>query len=292
MRGFVLVVLVGCHGGAPHSTLATLRPACPPTAFWDGTACKPRGDGAAKIAAGKAALAKQDVDEAKVALDAADKGGGPLDHDAIVTLWEQRGIAAAYADDDKAAISAFDMMLALEPNHLLSYTLSPKATFVFQRVREDKTRVAPAVDIDLPHGQKVGEPVPLELDVVADPKKFLHRATVFVRTRGERDWRAADLPLTAKDKKLVLPPVDAHQPVSLEVYLRAYDDRGNEVLTWADPQRPREIPLRYDPPPPWYERKEFLIPAGLAALIGVGVTVYALTLSPPDKIGGPVTVAK
>ena len=38
------------------------------------------------------------------------------------------------------------------------------------------------------------------------------------------------------------------KPVSLELYLRAYDDRGNEVLTWADPTRPREIPLRYDPP--------------------------------------------
>src|SRR5882724_9953516 len=102
----LLVVLAACHGGAQQGTLAQLRTACTAEQYWTGTTCKPRGDGAQKIAAGKAALAKQDVDEAKAALDAADQGG-PLDHAAHVTLWEQRGIAAAYADDTKTASTAF-----------------------------------------------------------------------------------------------------------------------------------------------------------------------------------------
>jgi hypothetical protein len=291
MAAGLIAALASCHGETSHSTLAVLRTACADHQYWDGTACRPRGDGAARVAAGKQALAKLDVDVARKALDAADRGG-PLDHDANVTLWEQRGIAAAYVDDERAAGSAFDMMLALDPGHFLSYTLSPKATFVFEKVRNDsKVRGVPALDVNWPHGQRVGDPVPLDLEVVADPKRFLHRATVFVRTRGETGWRAADVALArASDHHILLPPVDATRPVSLELYLRAYDDRGNEVLTWADPVRPREIPLRYDPPTPWYRRTWFYAAAGGVLAAAVGVTVYELTLAPPDKVAGGVAV--
>ena len=83
----------------------------------------------------------------------------------------------------------------------------------------------------------------------------------------------------------------AEKSVSLELYLRAYDDRGNEVLTWADPTRPREIPLRYDPPVPWYRRGWFYAAVGTALAAGVGITVYELTLKPPDKINAGAMVA-
>jgi hypothetical protein len=292
MRSLVAVaVLTGCHGGTNHGTLAALRPACADAEYWDGTACRPRGDAAAKVAAGKQALAKLDVDVAKVALEAADQGG-PLDHDANVTLWEQRGIAAAYLNDERAARAAFDMLLALDPSHFLSYTLSPKATFVFEKVRNDtKARGVPALDVNWPHGQRVGEPVPIDLDVVADPKQFLHRATVFVRTHGETRWRSADVALaSAADHHILLPPVEAQKPVSLELYLRAYDERGNEVLTWADAARPREIPLRYDPPTPWYRNTWFYAVVGTVVAASVGFTVYELTLAPPDHVSGSVSV--
>lgn len=292
MRSLVaLTVLVGCHGGTSHTTLVSLRPACSDAEFWDGAACKPRGDAAARVAAGKQALAKLDVDVAKVALDAADQGG-PLDHDSNVTLWEQRGIAAAYVNDERTASAAFDMLLALDPSHFLSYTLSPKATFVFEKVRNDtRARGVPALDVNWPHGQRVGDPVPIDLEVVADPKLFLRRATVFVRTRGEPAWRAADVALaSAADRRILLPPVDAQKPVSLELYLRAYDERGNEVLTWADAARPREIPLRYDPPTPWYRRTWFYAAAGTFVAASVGLTVYELTIKPPDKVSGSVSV--
>ncbi len=292
MRSLVAVaVLAGCHGEANHTTLVTLRRACADAEYWDGAACKPRGDAAAKVAAGKLALAKLDVDVAKVALEAADHGG-PLDHDSNVTLWEQRGIAAAYVNDERSASAAFDMLLALDPSHFLSYTLSPKATFVFEKVRNDtRARGVPALDVNWPHGQRVGDPVPIDLDVVADPKQFLRRATVFVRARGEPAWRAADVTLaSATERRILLPPVEAQQPVSLELYLRAYDDRGNEVLTWADPARPREIPLRYDPPTPWYRQTWFYAAVGTVVAASVGLTVYELTLAPPDKVSGSVSV--
>jgi hypothetical protein len=296
MRSLVLVVvLAGCHGASGRGTLVALRSACPDAEYWDGAACKPRGDAAARVAAGKQALARLDVDVARTALDGADRGG-PLDHETNVTLWEQRGIAAAYVDDERTASAAFDMLLALDPGHFLSYTLSPKATFVFEKVRnETRARGMPALDVSWPHGQRVGEPVPIDLEIVADPKLFLRRATVFVRTRGEPTWRAADVPLIAPpggspERRVLLPPIEAARPVSIELYLRAYDDRGNEVLTWADPGRPREIPLRYDPPTPWYRRAWFYAALGTVVAAGVGITVYELTLEPPDKVAGSVSV--
>lgn len=285
----VTVALAGCPGSGSRGVPLALRPACDAGQYWDGSACKPRGEGAQKIAAGKAALAKLDVEEARLALDAAGQGG-PLDHAANVTLWEQRGIAAAYVDDEPTATSAFDMLLALDPSHFLSYTLSPKATFVFEKVRNQmRSRGAPALDINWQSGQKVGEPVPLEVEVLADPKQFLRTATVFVRTRGEPSWRAADLALS-ESKRVVLPPITATKPVSLELYLRAYDAAGNEVLAWADPARPREIPLRYDPPTPWYRSGWTYAIGGTALAIGTGIIVYALTIAPPDEVGGMTVV--
>ena len=290
MRWLPLIALAGCAAStSTRGAVATLRPACGDGAIWDGHACK-HGEAAHDLETATAALAKLQVDDAKAALDAAEKAG-PLDHPQHVTLWEQRGIAAAYVDDEKSASAAFDMLLALDPGHFLSYTLSPKATFVFEKERARKDRVAPELDVSWPRGGRVGDPVPLDVEVLADPKGFLHRATVFVRTRGDRSWRAADLPLAAKgDEHLVLPPIDANKPVSLELYAKAYDDHGNEVLVWADPARPREIPLRYDPPAPWYKTWWGIGLLSTAGAIAAGATVYELTIAPPDKIGGTVTL--
>lgn len=290
MKGIALVVLLGaCHSASSRGTPLALRDACAPPndTYWDGSACKPRGEGGAKIAAGKTALANQDVDAAKVALDAA-ASAGPLDHESNITLWEQRGIAAAYVDDEPGAAAAFDMLLALDPGHILSYRLSPKATFVFERVR-DQTKQGAEIDVNWQFGQKVGDPVPLDLEVVADPKAFVKRATVFVRTRGDATWRAADLAVTGRSKRVVLPAIRATKPVSLELYVRGYDDKGNEVLSWADATKPREIPLRYDPPTPWY-RKWWVITIASGVLVGgtAGI-VYLATREPPDTVSANVS---
>jgi hypothetical protein len=95
---------------------------------------------------------------------------------------------------------------------------------------------------------------------------------------------------SAADRRILLPAVEAQKPVSLELYLRAYDDRGNEVLTWANAARPREIPLRYDPPTPWYRRVWFYAAVGTFVAASVGVAVYELTIAPPDKVSGNVSV--
>lgn len=289
MRGALLLLLAGaCHsGGSVARSPVALRPACTEKEFWDGTGCKPRGDAPARLAESKAALDEQNVDAASSALDAAAKAG-PLDHDQNITLWEQRGIAASFADDDARARSAFEMLLALDPGHFLSYQLSTKATFRFEKVRNAKTAGPPAIDVDWAFGQKVGAPVKIDVSVLADPMRFLHRATLFVRTRGEPSWRAADVPIATAEKEhhLVLPPIRAEKAVSLELYLKAYDDRGNEVLTWAAPTRPREIPLRYDPPRPWWQKWWVITIAGTVAVAGTAGIVYAVTREPPSTVDG------
>ncbi len=285
----VLVLIAACGGSTgPRDTVSALRPACGDGQYWSKGACVKAGDAPAKLAAGKQALDALKVDDAKAALDAAE-AAGPLDREHNVALWEQRGIAAAYVDDEASATAAFDMLLALDPGHFLSYTLSPKATFVFEKVRSAH-HAAPELDVNWPHGGKVGDPLPVDIEVLADPKQFLRRATLFVRTRGETSWRAADLALGKGEQRVVLPGIDAKKPLSLEVYLRAYDDRGNEVLTWADPVRPREIALRYEPPLPWYRNWKILAPIVVGALAAASVTVYELTLAPPDKVMGSVIV--
>ncbi len=288
------LALAACRAG-PASPTLPLRDACGAGQHWDGAACRARGPAAAMIARGKEALSRDaDVEAAKLALDAAERDGGPRDHEANVLLWQQRGIAAAYVDDDAAAAAAFDMLLALDPSHILSYRLSTKATFVFEDVRRRiEQRGAPAIDVRWRLGQKVGERIPLDVEVVADPRQFLRRATLFVRTRGEPRWRAADLALPAggdRQARLELPAVQATRPVSLELYLRAYDDRGNEVLAWAGPDQPREIPLRYDPPPRWYRRPWVWITGGSVIVAATAAVVYALVAEPPDRVPGSVTV--
>lgn len=279
-----MVVLAGCaSSGGPRGTHVTLRDACTGATYWNGRACAPAGDAPKQLEVGAQAIAAQDPDAIKAAVDAAEKAG-PLDYDSNIKLWEERGIGLAYGDDDRGAKSSFDMMLALDPKHVLSYRLSPKATLVFEEVRK-AAAPAPALDVTWARGQKVGDPVPIDIEVIADPKRFLDRATLFVRSRGESHWHATDLAL-AKDRTIVLPAISATAPVSLELYLRAYDAHDNEVLTWADPQHPRELALRYEAPTPWYRKWWVWAIGGSAVALATGITVYELTLSPPETVGG------
>lgn len=279
----VALGLVACGGASQVSGSAVaLRPGCP------AAGCPVTGDGPARLAASQKALTEFNLDVVKAELDAA--AALPLDHKSYATLWEQRGIAAAYAEDEKAASAAFDMLLALDPRHLLSYTISPKATFVFEKVR-DQDRIEPAIDVNWPRDLKVGSEVPLQIEVVADPKSFLKRGSLYMRERGSADWRAADFTLEAgKPTQLRLPGLDKKSPAAVELYLQAFDDKGNTVLTWADPKRPREIPMRYEPPTPWFRKWWVWAAAGTVVAGATGAIVYQTTLEPPARVGGTIDV--
>jgi hypothetical protein len=284
------IALVACSGGTASRRPSAFRDACTDGEYWSGNACAKRTEVATKLAASKEALDVPEIETATTAL-AAVRAAGPLAHDANISLWEQLGIAAAFVDKIEDARAAFTQLLALDPGHFLSYELSPKATRIFEQVRnEQRERGAPAVDVNWANGQRVGTPIPIDITVVADPLGFLHAATVFVRTRGETRWRATDVPLGAigSDQHIVLPGVTATKALSLELYMRAYDKAGNEVLGWADASRPREIPLRYDAPQPWWQKWWVITIAGTVAVAGTGAIVYGVTREPPNTARGSI----
>jgi hypothetical protein len=281
---FIAVALSAC-GGSQHSGSLelSLTAGCP------ANGCVAQGEGPKRLQASQKALSEFNLDVVKTELEAA-QASGPLDHPSYVSLWEQKGIAAAYVEDEKTASDAFEMLLALDPRHLLSYTLSPKATFVFEKVRA-QDRTEPSIDVTWPRDLKVGSHVPIEIDVVADPRSFLTSAKLFVRERGGSDWKAADITISAgRTTKITLPGIDKKAASSLELYLQAFDSKGNTVLTWADPKRPREIPMRYEPPTPWTRKWWVWAIAGSVVAASTGAVVYAASVQGPDRVNGSVVV--
>ena len=89
----------------------------------------------------------------------------------------------------------------------------------------------------------------------------------------------------------MLPPVEAAKPVSLELYLRAYDDRGNEVLTWADAGAAARDPAAL-------RSADAVVPqavgvdhaAAARSSSAPAIIVYALTIAPPDHVSGSAVV--
>ncbi len=312
-RVAALALAVGCaHRAAPGRAMS-LRAACAPDARWTDRGCAPW---TAAIADAVVANEARILDDPEAALRALDEvaAQGPFARSTYVRIWRQRGMAhslLAHAAADAArddggadaaaaarrhtdlAMRAFDMLLALDPGHRLEYTQTPQTTFMFQdAIGAAAAQPAPTIDIDWDRDARVGTPVPVAVEVISDPKSFLARATLFVRRRGDRAWRATELalPPAGSYQRFVLPATEASAATALELYARAYDQRGNEVLAWASPERPRELPLRWDPPTRWYRTWWIWAIAGGAVAAGVGVTVYATQWRPSDTVGGGVVV--
>ncbi len=282
--------LAGCASTGAQHAVVTLRPACTTGTYWTGHACAPAGDAPKQLDAGAQAIAAQDVDAIKASVDAAAKAG-PLDYSSNIRLWEERGIGLAYGDDDRGAKTAFDMMLALDPR--------PRAEL--PALAEGDARVREG-----PQGRPHRRPRSTSTGRVARRSAIRYRSTSRwspIRRSSSIARRCTCAPAgrprgtrpTSRSRQLetiVLPPIIADKPVSLELYLRAYDGHDNEVLTWADPQHPREVALRYEPPTPWYRKWWVWALGGSAVALATGVTVYELTIAPPDTVGGTATVAK
>jgi hypothetical protein len=309
MRWVALVVIAaGCAGRAAGGQTATLHAA-------------PVAPGSAEVTAEVAANDARIQEDPGAALGAVEAAAarGPFDRPTYARLWRQRGMAhallayaagaeakddpavadakkAEQAEHEAAAREAFDMLLALDPTHRLEYTESPQTTFVFQSaIAEAAKRPAPAIDVDWKRGLAVGEAVPVDVEVVADPKGFLARAELFVRRRGAEAWQATEVPLAATGSyaRVVLPgalAAGARGATALELYLRAYDADGNEVLDWASAERPREVALRWDPPTPWWRKWWVWGIAASVVAAGTGVAVYAASWEPSEHVGGGVVV--
>jgi hypothetical protein len=220
---------------------------------------------------------------------------GPYTWADYVRLHELLGVAHAYLERRDDASRDFEMLLALEPSHALSYTLSPKATFVFEQVRRKRGEdPPPGVDVAWRRDLKVSDAVGIDVEVVADPLSFLKRATIFTRERGGASWSSHPfaLPAIGTSRRELLPalePAPTHD-TALELYLVAYDDAGNEVLRSGSAAHPREIPLRYEPPPAWYAH--WWVPViGAAVVAGAAAGIYAATRPLPGTVSSSTNLS-
>jgi hypothetical protein len=290
------LALVGCASHTSSRPVTPLRAACPPEARWDGASCVPRTATSALTAAAAAAR-DADVPGALAALTTA--AAEPLALADHIRLWELRGTVHSYlafdAPDDPApaaaAHQAFERLLAIAPEHHLSCEEGSKASLRFERTRRELAeRAGRELEITWPRTTRVGQPIPIDLETVADPARVLHRLELFSRVRGETTWRVADvaLPAPGARARIYLPAVATDDDTAIELYGVATDPDGNQTLAWAAPTRPREVPLRFDPPTPWYRKWWVWAIAGGAVAVGAGVTTYALTWSPSGSIGGEV----
>lgn len=282
-----LALASGCGGAAATGRTTPLRPACADGERWDGTACRARG-GEDDLRVAEASIGDMELDAAMAALDRA--ATAPLAHDAYVRLWEQRGIAHASAEDADAARAAFTHLLAADPGHAIDCERGGKIFRPFQRARADAAALAtPALELRWRRDLRLGAPVPVEIETIADPARMMKTLTLYVRPRGEQAWRAADVELPAPGgvRTLVLPPFPGRASTSLELFAIASDDRGNEVHLWASRDRPRDLPLRYDPPTPWYRTWWVWAAIGGTVAVGTGVGVYAAVWQPSDTLDAP-----
>jgi tetratricopeptide (TPR) repeat protein len=236
------------------------------------------------------ALAEYRVKEAIQLLTKA-KSEGPYKYKDHVRLYEQLGIAYAYTDKKEQALAAFDMLLALDPGHALSYTLSPKVTFLFEQARKSaRSHQPPTVDLSWPRNLKVSDPVPVDVEVIADPKDFMKWGNLQARRRGTIEYKTTyfKIPPQGQYHRIELPPThpDATEGQVLQIYMSIHDQRGNQVLMLGDANRPREIPLKYVKPEPWYNKWWIWAIVGSVVAAGTGTAVYFLLYQPPNDVGG------
>ncbi len=284
----VAAALVACGGPQRASKGATLYKACAAELRWNGTACVSDEDALVTLSKATEALDAFDVDGALGLLHKA-RAEGPYGHALLITLYEKLGIAYSYLKKEEEALAAFEMLLALEPGHLLSYTLSPQATFLYERARKEAAaRPKAQLGVSWPQGLAENDAIPLTIEVISDPLSMLHSMHLYVRDSEDTAYRRLEvaLPSAGEISQVTLPPANTKKDSILELYGSAYDKQGNEVLLWFDAERPREMPLGYQPPTPWFRKWWVWAAIGTTAVATTGTTVYLLGLEPSANVGG------
>jgi len=225
--------------------------------------------------------------EAVTVLDAA-RASGPWTHDEHTRLYAHLGIAYAYLGKSDEALEAFRWLLALSPGFALPYTLSPKATFLFEKARDKaKADRAPAIDLVFPRDGRIDAPLPVTVEVLADPLAFMSKLELHWRLRGEPRFQVLEQPLPKGEKyvSLSLPPEGREESTVRELYAVVKDARGSEVLLFGSPQFPREAPAAYVPSLRWYQRWWVWTIVVAGVLVGGTVIGAVVAQPPPSKIG-------
>jgi tetratricopeptide (TPR) repeat protein len=291
--------IVACSACATNATTAKPRAFSPPRAVcgqkqsFNGVRCRDIHHPKAALVRAAALLSKIHIEEALSLLQRLGQGA-PLGYESHVQRHRLLGVAHSYLDQHKQALEAFHMLLALDPRHVLPYTLSPKTTLLFDQARKDALREpATALRVVWPRDARTDRFVSIELEAAADPRRVLHAARLYYRL-SKTAWRHADLRLQSVGRfvsvRLPALATNARGDRVLELYVVCFDRRGNESLRWNTAPKPHAITLRFIPRTPWYRRWWIWAVGGVVAAAAATTSVYAATRPAPITTDGAFTI--
>jgi hypothetical protein len=225
------------------------------------------------------ALIDQGEVEAAIASLEALTGALPLEE--TVRRYEALGIAYALVAEegsgDERAVRAYAKLLSIEPYHTLPYTLSPKATFPFERARKEaQNRAATTLRMGHPEVGVFDEVTSIDIELTSDPERWVSAVELCHRVQGTAnptcERRAA--PAVGNHEIFEVPAVPARDDggVLLLLSLSAFDQHGQEIYR----ARPLELPVGFAPPTAWYSNPWIWVGVGVAATIGTGVALAAV----------------
>jgi len=255
----------------------------------------------AELERGIKLLADNDIPAAVVVLSGV---RGPLALENVVRLDENLGVALAYAGKSAEAEQRFGHLLAVEPGHVLPYSISPKATFVFEKVRREMAqRRATEVTLETPASAPFDREIALTLSCRANALDLVASWRVCYRVKGgAADYECLVRPAlpTGETTSVLLPAVPAsaavqtdaasrdEAPAVLQVALAGFDGPGNEVFRNPSRAQPREIPIGIAAPGPWYSNGWLWAAVGVVAVAtgaGIGVAIWALQPTTAHVVG-------
>jgi hypothetical protein len=246
-------------------------------------------------------LAGNDIPAAVVVLSGV---RGPLALEDVVRLDENLGVALAYAGKSAEAERRFGHLLAVEPGHVLPYSISPKATFVFEKVRREMAqRRATEALLETPAAAPFDREIALALTCRANALDLVASWQVCHRVKGSSaDYQCVNRPglPIGETATVTLPAVPASAavepaatapdkaPAVLQVALAGLDAQGNEVFRNPSRAQPREIPIGIAVPGPWYGNVWLWAAVGvvaIAAASGTAVAIWALQPATARVVG-------
>jgi len=254
---------------------------------------------ALRLERGLELLEMQEHEDARAELERALKGG-PYSFEQAVALYRGLGTVRAFANDIEGSRWAFHRMLRVDPTIILSYTISPKATFVYERVREDmKDLTGVQVTIETEPVVPLDREIPVLVRTKADPSRHVKRLELLYRVKGDAEYQRlpiafpppgsqVDVDLPAVSSKRARETREGKEGAFLQLALVGYDENDWEVYRGPAPSAPQELPVGFGAAGPWYTSWwAYGLLASSVAAVAAGMLVWA-AVKPPDD---PVTTS-
>lgn len=240
-------------------------------------------------------IALLEEDKIEAAIEMLQSIEGNLGLDDLRRSKESLGIALAYADRKDQACQVFKELLAIAPDHVLPYTISPRATFVFEQARAEMAQQrAIEVELNTPLTISFDRDIEVTLTSRANPFELAQRWQLCFRQKSaSADYQCRPIDALPLDRPIVvaLPAVstgaaaaaDAARaaPVVLQLALSGFDRAGNEVYRWPSRARPKEVLVGVDVPAPWYSNVWLWAGLGSGLAVAAAAVVAAIVLTQP-----------